>query len=165
MRDEFDVAVTDTPPLARTIEAAANRVGMKVIDTDWAAWVSRVDALWMDARLDWWPDDRRGGPAFIFYRGLSAYGVNSGLPPVLSFVKATEEFRADGGAPNLIPCLRITTDADCYCFTPDGALVRWSHEGEPREPVHVGFLELVERELHELRERGAMARKFFGTTK
>jgi hypothetical protein len=58
------------------------------------------------------------------------------------------------GYPELVPVLRVATDADAYCFTKEGKLVIFRHE-TPDEPdaVEGSFFDALLYELGELEHR------------
>jgi hypothetical protein len=96
-----------------------------------------------------WPD-RKGGAAWMFYRGLYVYGLDGGLPDWVSLRKQMPIFREKSQS-RLTPCLKIVSDPDIYCFSPDGELVRWSHETFLPKSVGIDFFSLLDRALATLR--------------
>ncbi len=160
MSEDFEIAITDAPPADADIRRVARELGLPVVPPEWIVWLKHVDALWIDARETWWPNTVGGGPAFIFLRGLQTFGVGTGLPPMLDWATATAEFREHSGT-NLVPCLRVTHDADYWCFTSSGSLMRWSHDRADAAWAPSCFLDLVEHELAQLRERAKLARRWF----
>ncbi|HKU13597.1 MAG TPA: hypothetical protein VJQ52_04325 [Steroidobacteraceae bacterium] len=59
------------------------------------------------------------------------------------------------------PILRIVGDADVFCATSSGSIVRFQHETDELEPFDGDFWQLLETEVRELYER--KVRKKAGT--
>ncbi len=86
----------------------------------------------------------------MFMRGLHVYGLDGGLPEWVSLRHETPKFRELSHS-NLTPCLKIISDPDPYCFTPEGRLVRWNHQTHEAPRSDGDFFTVFEKELVTIR--------------
>ncbi|MDB6123908.1 MAG: hypothetical protein JWQ71_2901 [Pedosphaera sp.] len=90
------------------------------------------------------------GPYWYFIYGFVILGLGgSDIPENLNILKATERFRSEAQNSDLIPFLKELGSADYYCFTADGRIVFWSHEGE-RALQETDFCSLVLEKIRSL---------------
>ena len=118
---------------------------------------SPLGGLYFAVRESLWPRPKayQGGPFWSFLYGLMVFGIAIDIPEELDIRARYRAFRAvDESTTGLVPFLKVICDADPYCFTADGRIVRWLHE-EPDtpEPVDLTFSDLLMREIRCLEER------------
>lgn len=147
---DFEVLFGDKPPpTPQEIEAYCSEIGC-VLPGDFRCVIGNYcNGFYAAARESVWPD-RKGGAAWMFMRGLYVYGLDGRLPEWISLRHQTPKFR-ELSQSNLTPCLKIISDPDLYCFTPDGILVRWSHETFEATPVGSDFFTAFEKEFATIR--------------
>lgn len=114
---------------------------------------SSLGGLYMEVRETLWPRAKpfAVGPFWSFRYGLKVFGISAEIPEWLDLrVQFAELAHPDG----LVPFLQVVGDADMWCFTPAGTIVRWSHEGGvPPEPQAGSFSDLLVAEIGELEQR------------
>lgn len=115
--------------------------------------VSRLGGLHLEVPEHIWPRIK-GGPFWKFLYGLSVFGLGPEIPPWLDLKTQYSEFR-DYGNPDLLPFMRIVSDADRYCFTRSGQIVRWDHETTESIRVDQSFAALLMSEIRALEARKA----------
>jgi hypothetical protein len=120
---------------------------------------SSLGGLYMAVREAVWPRPKEFdvGPFWSFLYGLTVYGIAFDIPEDLDLRAQFREFRArEEFTAGLVPFLKIIGDADPYCFTAQGGIVRWLHE-EPETPesVSLSFSDLLMQEIRALEERKA----------
>jgi hypothetical protein len=144
--DDFEVLFgADPPPTASEINAFCVQIGCD-FPADFRCVIGDYcNGFYAEAHESVWPH-RKGGAAWMFMRGLYIYGLDGGLPEWVSLRHETPKFR-ELSRSNLTPCLKIISDPDPYCFTPDGQLVRWNHETYEAPLADCDFLTALEREL------------------
>ena len=112
---------------------------------------SRLGGLHIEVPEEVWPR-RKGGAHWWFLYGISVFGIGQDIPEWLDLRSQYQLFQANG-SPDLLPFLRVVSDADRYCFTREGKIVHWSHETNATEDVDGSFADCLLRELHALAQR------------
>ena len=149
--DDFEILFGGKPPPSReVIEAFSVEIGCSLPEDFRCVIGAYCNGFYAAAHESVWPD-RKGGAAWMFQRGIYVYGLDGGLPEWIDLRRQTPQFR-EMSRSNLTPCLKIISDPDPYCFTPDGSLVRWSHETYEAEAVGTDFFSALESVITTLRE-------------
>lgn len=112
---------------------------------------SRLGGLHIEVPEEVWPR-RRGGAFWWFLYGLSVYGIGREIPEWLDLRVQYQQFRM-AGFPDLLPIIRIVSDADRYCLTREGQIVQWCHETNDTKIIDESFAGCLMRELRALEER------------
>lgn len=116
---------------------------------------SRLDGLHIEVREDVWPR-RKGGKHWWFLYGISVFGLGSDIPDWLDLRHQYELFKSNAASDqDLLPFMRVVSDADRYCFTREGEVVHWNHETRTAKVVDEVFSVCLLRELLELEQRKA----------
>jgi hypothetical protein len=162
-KDAFAVfAVQGNEPTEDDLAAFEREIaGFRLPDEFREFTMSPLGGLYMEVTEEHWPRAKEFdvGPFWSFLYGLQVYGIAVDIPEWLDIRIETQRFR-DDGIDDLVPFLRLVSDADCYCFDESGRILHWSHdEPEARRPEGVGFTELLMRELRELEDRLARKRR------
>jgi hypothetical protein len=113
-----------------------------------------LGGLYLEVREELWPraEGLAVGSFWTFRYGIKVFGISEEIPDWLDIRVRVREFR-EAGIEDLVPFLAVVGDADRYCFTPAGAIVRWYHDGDEPTECDETFGELLLREIHELEER------------
>jgi SMI1-KNR4 cell-wall len=105
------------------------------------------------------------GPYWSFIYGFVVLGFGGNdIPDNLNILKATEKFRSEDQNSDLIPFLKELGSADYYCFTADGKIVFWNHEGE-RLPQETDFCSLVLEKIKKLQTNKERKKKLLAGEK
>ena len=112
---------------------------------------SRLGSLHIEVPEELWPR-RRGGAFWWFLYGLSVFGIGREVPEWLDLRVQYHQFQM-AGFPDLLPIIRVVSDADRYCFTREGQIVHWCHETTNTKIVDASFADCLMRELRALEER------------
>ncbi len=112
---------------------------------------SRFNGLYIEVPEEVWPR-RQGGAVWWFLYGISVFGIGREVPDWLDLRVQYAQFQ-NAGMPDLLPIMRRVSDADRYCFTRDGQVVRWCHETHETMIVDGSFSDCLMRELLALEER------------
>lgn len=141
----------DEAPTAPEVQAFFDDIGFRLPEEYGEFATSRLGGLHVVVREEVWPR-RQGGVHWWFLYGISAFGIGRGLPEWLDLQSQYQSFQA-GGSSNLLPFMRIVSDADRYCFTRDSTIVHWCHETNNTENVGGTFSDCLMRELSALEQR------------
>lgn len=116
--------------------------------------LSALGGIYVEAKESVWPHPKQFQVAafWTFLNGVFAFGFSPKAPEFMSIRQQTTEFRSQTGS-LMVPCLKILSNADIYCFSPDGKMHRWDHETEEFNPIAKSFAQLLDDELGELRKR------------
>ena len=112
---------------------------------------SRLNGLHIEVPEEVWPR-RRGGAFWWFLYGISVFSIGQEVPEWLDLRVQYGQFQ-NVGFPDLLPIMRVVSDADRYCFTREGRLVHWCHETHETKTADESFSDCLMRELRALEER------------
>ena len=151
--DYYIVAAGDSAPSKGNIEAFAKECGVKFPKEYVAHSINYFGGLYLEVKEDVWPRAKAGdvGPFWSFLYGLTTYAFSDEAPDWMRIDIAASEFKEMGHS--VVPILKVIGDADVYCVTDSGDIVRWSHEEDIFEPFKGTFFDLLSYELRELEER------------
>lgn len=159
------VAQQGNEPTEADVAAFEHRIGFRLPDEFREFAVHPLGGLYMEVKAEIWPRPQKFqiGPFWSFLYGFTVYSLSSAAPEWMQMSKAWERLSQDG-YPRLVPFLKIMTNADPYCFTPDQRIVIWPHDA-PDEPESISgsFSEALMREIRALEDR--KARKLRGEDK
>jgi hypothetical protein len=132
----------------------ASRLGVRYPPEFMAHVCGRFPGVHVEVKEAVWPRPKPYdvAPFWSFLYGLHTYTSVPESEPWMRLDAAAEELRNDTGL-KAAPILKVVGDADVYCASPSGAIVRFRHETEELEPVKLGFWQLLEEEIRELRAR------------
>jgi hypothetical protein len=155
-KSSFNVfAARESAPSEADVEAFEQRIGFRLPEEFRDFTMSELGGLYIEVREELWPRPKPldVGPAWTFLYGFMVFGLSREAPEWLDLRAQYEKFNA-AGATNLVPVLKVATNADRYCATPEGTIVSWSHD-EPDDPAPVpgSFYDLLLDELAELEAR------------
>jgi len=145
-------------PTAKQLEAFEAEIGYRLPDEFREFALHPLGAFYIEVKEEIWPSAKEGevGPFWTFLRALYVYSLSDEAPAWMQIKKATKRFRDEWQKP-YVPFLKIETNADPYCFTPEGKIVIHGHE-TPDEPeqIDMTFSQVVMKELQELERRNDM---------
>ena len=157
-RQRYDVAVGGLDRITEgDLEQISRELGLRIPPV-YQAFLLKCAGCYVVAKEDLWPryewDGRlQTSPYWTFLNGFYVLGVGEAVPPEMRVLDAAKELRQQG-VTDLLPFMGRTMEADCWCFDPDGVIVRWDHEQpEKRERLDLNFGDLVVREFDELEGR------------
>ena len=110
-------------------------------------------SFYLEVKEDIWPRATAGdvGPFWTFLYGMFVYTFSEEAPEWMNIEVATNEFEEMGH--NVIPVLKVMGDADMYCISSEGDIVRYLHEEDIFEPYDGNFFDLLVYEVNELESR------------
>lgn len=149
------VAQQGNEPTGADVAAFESRIGFRLPDEYREFAVHPLGGLYMEVKEEIWPRPQRFqvAPFWSFLYGFTVYSLSSEAPEWMQIGKAWERL-SRAGYPRLVPFLKIMTNVDPYCFTPDQRIVIWQHETpEEPEPISDSFSEIVMREIRDLENR------------
>lgn len=159
------VAQQGNEPTEADLAAFEARIGFRLPDEFREFAVHPLGGLYMEVKEEIWPRPQKFqvGPFWSFLYGFMVYSLSSAAPGWMQMAKAWKRL-SENGYPRLVPFLKIMSNADPYCFTPDKRIVIWGHDA-PDEPelVSKSFSEVVMHEIQTLEDR--KARKLRGEDK
>jgi hypothetical protein len=159
-RTSFNVfAAGPDAPGDGEVEDFERHVGFRLPEEFRDFTMSQLGGLYIEAKEELWPRAKLYdvGPFWSFCYGVAVFGLSEQAPEWLDLRAAYDALTA-GGAVDLVPILRVMGDADRWCYTRDGTIVRWHHDDPDALPPFDGtFSDLLLRELHEL--EGRLARR------
>jgi len=141
----------DEPPTVSKVEEFFDGIEFSVPQEFSDFTTSRLSGLHFVVREEVWPR-KKGGAHWWFLYGISVFGLGPELPEWLDLTAEYEKFRTQG-LPDLLPFMRVVSDADPYCFTRDGRIVRWYHETNETKSIELSFSDCLLQELHALEQR------------
>jgi hypothetical protein len=135
------------------LQAIEKRFGVKYPEQFTAHVLGRFPGIYIEVKEELWPRPQpyAVGPFWSFLYALHTYTAAPGSESWMRLDVAAEEFMAQ--ELRVAPILRIVGDADVYCTTPEGMIVRLLHETGELEPVHSDFWTLFENQIQALRDR------------
>lgn len=115
---------------------------------------SEFGGVYVEVIEDLWPRPKEldVGPFWTFLYGLFVYNATSDIPEWMNIQLNGRSFQQSTGH-EVVPFLKVIGDADVYCFTNLGSIVRWEHETNELRPASETFFEVLDFELGELRSR------------
>jgi len=115
---------------------------------------SPLGGIYIDVKESIWPRPKEleVAPFWSFLYAVIVYGFAKDIPDWMNIRREAEEFNKDVN-PDYFPFLKIIGDADVYCFDRTGLIYRWDHELDEFNKIEMGFNELLEFEVSELKER------------
>jgi outer membrane biosynthesis protein TonB len=149
------MAQTDSAPSDDEVELFEKQIGFSFPKEYREFLTHPLGGLAVEVDEKLWPRPKPGdvGAAWSFCFGVYALSLASDAPEWISMQKAWAEM-CELGHPELVPVLRVATDADAYCFTDTGELVIFRHETpDNADPVEGGFFDALMHELNDLEER------------
>jgi len=110
--------------------------------------------IFVEVKENVWPRAKEFdvGPFWTFLYAIHTFTPRSESEDWMRMDHVTQEL-CDATGQVAVPILRIVSDADYYCVNQQGEIVRYCHETDELEPVAMGFWELFEYEIKELKER------------
>ena len=148
----FPMAQLHTPQ--DVVLSVAETIGVPLPADVSAHLTGQFPGIYVEAKEEVWPraEQFAVGPFWSFLYGLHTFTASSESEDWMRIDFAAKQLH-DATGIKVLPVLKIVGDADIYCVNEDSALVRFNHELGEFEPVDLGFFELFEREVRELRER------------
>src|SRR5262249_44230490 len=136
------------------LEAIGSRFGVHYPAEFVAHVCGRFPGIYVEAKETVWPRPKQYdvGPFWSFLYGLHTYTPTSESEPWMRLDIVAQEFQDKTGLGGA-PILAIVGDADVYCTTKHGSIVRFRHETNELETVAPGFWQVFEDEIRQLRER------------
>ena len=148
----FPMAETETS--AAQIEAIGRTYSVVYPQELVAHICGRFPGLYVEVKEEIWPRPKpyEVGAFWSFLHALHTFTSAPESPDWMRLDHAAESFQK-GTRLMAAPVLKVVGDADLYCVDPDGRLVRFIHEENKLEPLPIGFWQLFESEIAELRAR------------
>jgi hypothetical protein len=156
--EDFSVfAAGDDAPSEEVVWSFEEALGYQLPDEFRDFSMSPLGGIYIEVKPEIWPPPKPfdSGPFWTFLRGMTVLSFASTAPDWMAIHLKAADFRERTGSSHT-PFLKIAADADVYCFTSLGAIVRWNHETGGFDPVERTFLALFEYELERLRRRKDM---------
>ena len=154
-RDSFYlVSAKDSAPTLETLRSLAEELACTFPEDFLLHATSENGGVYVEVVEEIWP---RPKPLEVmpFWRGLYGlfvYGFAPEIPDWLNIRLEAQSFK-EGSGLSAVPFLKVIGDADVYCFTESGDIVRWNHELNELRPIEQSFFEVLDFELAELKER------------
>lgn len=110
--------------------------------------------VYVEAKEEVWPRVKEFsvGPFWSFLYGLHTFTASPDSEDWMRINFVANQLHKETGK-KVLPVLKVVGDADLYCFNENSELVRFNHELGDFEAIDLGFFELFEREVRELKER------------
>lgn len=117
--------------------------------------LGRFPGLYLEVKEEVWPRPKAGeaGPFWSFLYAFHTYTSVRESEPWMRLEWAAQVFAADEPASCAAAILKVVGDADLYCATPEGGIVRFDHETGELRAFEGDFWTLLEREIRELYQR------------
>ena len=147
---QYWCAQDDVPTIAE-VQAFFDEIGFTLPEEFRDFTTSRLSGLHIEVPEEVWPR-RRGGAFWWFLYGLSVFGIGPEIPEWLDLRVQYHQFHQDG-FPDLLPIMRVVSDADRYCLTRTGQIVHWNHETNETKTTGETFADCLMRELRALEDR------------
>jgi len=115
---------------------------------------SPLGGLYIEVKEFVWPRPKPFdvGQFWSFLYGLAVFGFSFNIPEWMDICIQSNTFTKDVNE-SYIPFMKIVGDADLYCFNKKGLIYRWDHELDEFNKIDKSFIELLEYEIAELRNR------------
>jgi len=148
------VCAHDSAPEESDLRRVARELGCELPDEFVVHATNSHGGLYVEVKEELWPRAKAGdvGPFWTFLTGLYTYNIADGIPEFMDLRLSAVEFQEETSF-TAIPFLKIIGDADVYCFTTGGQIVRWDHELNELTPQNRSFFDLLDFELGDLAER------------
>jgi len=141
----------DEAPTASEVQAFFDEIKFTLLGEFCEFASSRLSGFHIEVPEEVWPR-RQGGAHWWFLYGLSVFGIGRDVPEWLDLRSQYKKFQVDSSR-ELLPFMRVVSDADRYCFTREGRIVHWCHETHSTTIVDESFANCLLRELRALEAR------------
>ena len=113
--------------------------------------------IYIEVKEEIWPRAKEYdvGPFWSFLYGIHTFTASEESADWMRLEIAGKQFIEETGI-NAVPILQIIGDANLYCVNELGKIFQYDHEQNIIEDVGMGFWELFEKELKELKDRKEM---------
>lgn len=152
---EYNVcACGENAPPIKEIKKFEEEIGYK-LPVDFKEFsISSLGGIYVEVKEEIWPRAKAYdvGPFWSFLYGVMVFGFASDVPEWMDIRKIVNEFRNETES-DFTPFMKIIGNADVYCFGKDSKIYQWSHETNEFEVVDKTFIDLLDYELGELRNR------------
>lgn len=116
--------------------------------------------IFVEAKERVWPRPKEYevGPFWSFLYAVHTFTASADSADSIR-MESTAKRLFDTTGHRFAPVLKVVGDADLYCVDGAGALVRFDHESGELTKVDLGFFELLDREIGDLRKRTEQKKK------
>lgn len=151
--DYYIVSARELAPTEHEIKQLAKEAGVKLPKEYIAHASGFFGGLYLEVKEEVWSRAKAGdvGPFWSFLYGIHTYAYSEEAPEWMSVRGAVAEFKDMGH--NVLPILKVMGDADVYCLSSEGNIVRWSHEEDIFDAFNGNFFDLLAHEIKKLDER------------
>ena len=136
------------------IERIGLRHGVRYPDEFAAHMCGRFPGIYVEVNESLWPRPKKFdvGPFWSFLYALHTFTSAPESEEWMRLDIVAESFQQKTGL-IAAPILKVVGDADVYCVDAEGRLVQFDHELNELRPLDLGFWQLFDREVGELRAR------------
>ncbi|MFZ5986883.1 MAG: SMI1/KNR4 family protein [Bacillota bacterium] len=147
-------ACGENAPSEKDIKEFEKIIGYRLPEEFRQFTMSSLGGLYVEVKEEIWPRAKQYdvGPFWSFLYGLIVYGISHDAPDWIDIRKKYNDFKVETET-DYCPFMNVVCDADTYCFGKDGRIYIWNHETYEFEHVEKNFIELLDYELCELKQR------------
>lgn len=132
----------------------AKKIGVPMPTEVLAHLTGDFPGIYIAAKEEVWPRPKQFevGPFWTFLYGLHTFTAYSKSEEWMRIDSVANQMQNETGK-KVLPVLKVVGDADIYCANEDSELVQFDHELGEFKAIDIGFFDLFEREVRELRDR------------